>query len=97
MQIGRAGYETALSLPSNRFHRSIGSWAGLPVNPDGNLIGQEEYDQRIADWLPGESDRTFVHSLMQRVVEPGKMAGWIAPPDRGINKLPVDYEYVRLH
>jgi hypothetical protein len=33
---------------------------------------------------------------IQRVVEPGKMAGWIAPTDRGINKLPVGYEYVRL-
>jgi benzoyl-CoA 2,3-dioxygenase component B len=33
---------------------------------------------------------------MQRVVEPGKTAGWIAPPDRGINSLAVDYEYVRL-
>jgi benzoyl-CoA 2,3-dioxygenase component B len=38
-----------------------------------------------------------VHSLMQRVVEPGKMAGWIAPPERGINNLPVEYEYVKLH
>jgi len=28
---------------------------------------------------------------------PGKMAGWIAPPDRGINNLPLDYEYVHLH
>jgi hypothetical protein len=24
------------------------------------------------------------------------MAGWIAPPDRGINGLPVPYEYVRM-
>jgi len=59
------------------------------------VISREEYDKRISDWLPGESDRIFVHGLMQRVTEPGKMAGWIAPPDRGINKLPVDYEYVR--
>jgi benzoyl-CoA 2,3-dioxygenase component B len=33
---------------------------------------------------------------MQRVTEPGKMAAWIAPPDRGINAQPVDYEYVKL-
>jgi benzoyl-CoA 2,3-dioxygenase component B len=33
---------------------------------------------------------------MHRVVEPGKMAAWIAPPDRGINNLAIDYEYVRL-
>jgi hypothetical protein len=31
------------------------------------------------------------------VVEPGKIAGWIAPPERGINNLPVEYEYVRLN
>jgi benzoyl-CoA 2,3-dioxygenase component B len=24
------------------------------------------------------------------------MAAWIAPPDRGINNNPVDYEYVKL-
>ena len=29
------------------------------------------------------------------VYEPGKVANWIAPPDRGINSMPVDYEYVR--
>jgi benzoyl-CoA 2,3-dioxygenase component B len=38
-----------------------------------------------------------VKSLMQRVTAPGKMAGWVAPPDRGINNLAVDYEYVRLN
>jgi len=25
------------------------------------------------------------------------MAAWIASPDRGINALPVEYEYVRLN
>jgi len=24
------------------------------------------------------------------------MAGWVAPPERGINNLPVEYEYVHL-
>ena len=33
---------------------------------------------------------------MRRVTEPGKMAGWIAPPEIGINNTPLDYEYVRL-
>ena len=97
MQIKRAGYDVVLRLPSKHFHRSIGAWADVPVDPEGNLLDQQDYDQRLADWLPSEGDRAFVHSLMQRVVEPGKMAGWIAPPDRGINKLPVDYEYVQLH
>ncbi len=33
---------------------------------------------------------------MTPVTEPGKFAGWIAPPARGINSQPVDLEYVRL-
>jgi len=97
MQIKRAGYEPPLRLPSSRFHRSIGSWSKMPVDPDGKIIDRDAYERQLVDWLPTESDQAFVHSLMQRVTEPGKMAGWIAPPDRGINKLPVDYEYVRSH
>jgi benzoyl-CoA 2,3-dioxygenase component B len=41
--------------------------------------------------------RGFVASLMRRVTEQGKMAGWIAPPKIGINNTPLDYEYVRLN
>jgi len=96
MQIQRAGFEFRLSLPSPHFHRTQGAWAGLPVDPQGRMLDRTEYDRRVGEWLPSEADRAFVRSLMQRVVEPGKMAGWIAPPDRGINNLPVDYEYVRL-
>jgi benzoyl-CoA 2,3-epoxidase subunit B len=33
---------------------------------------------------------------MQPVYERGKMAAWIAPPARGINGKPVDFEYVRI-
>jgi benzoyl-CoA 2,3-dioxygenase component B len=97
MQIQRAGQELRLCLPSPRFRRSIGAWANVPTDPQGKPIGREEYEQRMTEWIPSEADRTFVHSLMKRVVEPGKMAGWIAPPDRGINNLAVDYEYVRLN
>jgi hypothetical protein len=31
------------------------------------------------------------------VVEPGKFAGWIAPPDGGVNNLGLAYQYVRLN
>jgi benzoyl-CoA 2,3-dioxygenase component B len=95
--IERAGHALRLSLPSSRFRRAIGAWAGLPVDPQGSLIDKSLYDKRLFEWIPSESDRTFVHSLMQRVIEPGKMAGWIAPPERGVNNLPVEYEYVKLH
>jgi len=95
--IERAGHAFRFTLPSPHFRRSIGVWAGLPVTPEGKLISKEEYDERRNEWIPSEADRAFVRSLMQRVVEPGKIAAWIAPPERGINNLPVEYEYVKLH
>jgi benzoyl-CoA 2,3-dioxygenase component B len=66
------------------------------VTPEGKMIPREEYDKRLYEWIPSEADKAFVRSLMQRVAEPGKMAGWVAPPERGINNLPVEYEYVKL-
>ena len=95
-QIERAGHGFRLSLPSGHFRRSIGSWVGKPVTPDGKLISQDDYARRIGDWIPTEADKAFIRSLMVQVKEPGKMAGWVAPPDRGINNLPVEYEYVHI-
>ena len=79
--IERAGHGAlALKLPSARFRRSIGAWAGQPVNPEGNLISNDDYLNQLNTWIPSEQDRSFVKSLMKRVVEPGKIAGWVAPP-----------------
>jgi benzoyl-CoA 2,3-epoxidase subunit B len=94
--IAKAGYAIELRLPSPRFRRGIGVWANQPVDPAGETISAEAYQAQLPGWLPSESDRSFVKSLMQRVTAPGKMAGWIAPPDRGINNLPVEYDYVHL-
>ena len=94
--IAKAGKPFELTLPSTRFRRQIGSWAGFSVMPDGTPIDEEAWHARVNEWLPTEADQQFVHSLMRQVTEPGKMASWIAPPDRGINNLPVDYEYVHL-
>jgi benzoyl-CoA 2,3-dioxygenase component B len=96
-QIERAGHDLRLSLPTSRFRRSIGPWAGLPVNPQGQLLSREEYERQLPSWIPSAGDQAFIQSLMNKVAEPGRMAAWIAPPDRGINNLPVDYEYVHLH
>ena len=43
------------------------------------------------------SPGAYVASLMGRVVEPGKFANWIAPPVMGINRQPVDFDYVRFN
>ena len=47
-------------------------------------------------YIPAE-DRAYVASLMGRVVEPGKFANWISPPNMGINRQATDFEYVRFN
>ena len=69
----------------------------VQLSPDGRVVGEAEWATRVGDWLPSANDRAFVASLMGRVVEPGKMANWIAAPVMGINRQPVDFEYVRFN
>jgi len=94
--IEAAGHDFRLALPSPRFHRTIGVWAGKSVDPAGKILAQDDYARRLGEFLPSDSDREFVHSLMQPETAPGKVAGWIASPERGLNKLPAEYAYVRL-
>lgn len=94
--IKKAGFEFELELPVSRFRRNIGVWAAQYMTPDGKSLTAEEFTRQHDRFLPSDEDRLYVQSLMQQVTEPGKMAGWIAPPDRGINSKPVDYEYVVL-
>jgi benzoyl-CoA 2,3-dioxygenase component B len=83
-------------LPSRRFHRASGIFAGLTFDPDGRPISKEEFEAKKAEWLPTEADDAYVASLMQKpIYDPKQMANWIAAPARGIKGHPVDYEYVR--
>lgn len=95
--IANGGFDLRLTLPSTRFRREIGSWAEISVDPAGNTIRNEDFARRQAEFLPTEEDRAYVTSLMKPVTEPGKMAGWIAAPRRGIHGQPLDFEYVKLH
>jgi benzoyl-CoA 2,3-epoxidase subunit B len=90
------GIPFELRLPHRAFHRAIGAFSEVKVSPDGRPISQAEWDAKHHDWLPSAEDQAFVASLMQGVTEPGKFANWIAPPPRGINSKPVEFEYVRL-
>ena len=90
------GIPFKLTLPSRRFHRQIGIYAGVYASPDGELIGKEEFDRRSGDWLPTEVDKAYVKSLMQKpIYDPKQMANWIAAPKQGVKGRPVDFEYVR--
>jgi len=91
-----AGMSQRLVLPSRRFHRAQGVFAGLPFDPEGRLLTEEEWLRRKDEWLPSEADKRYVKSLQQQAVtKPGEMANWIAAPAKGINGLPLDYVYVR--
>jgi benzoyl-CoA 2,3-dioxygenase component B len=94
--IEKAGIPFRLKVPHKAFHRNIGALAGVKVSPEGQVVSEAEWAARQDEWLPSTADRAFVQSLMGRVVEPGKFAHWIAPPVMGINRQPVDFEYIRF-
>ena len=90
-----AEVDATLRLPHVGFNRAVGGFAAHRVTPEGALISDAEWDEAVHRWLPGDTDRAHVESLMVGVAEPGKMAGWVAPPATGIHQKPVDYDYVR--
>ena len=94
--IQKAGIQFELTVPHKAFNRKIGPLAGLKLAPDGRVVSAEEWAARENEWLASESDREFVASLMGRIATPGAYANWIAPPAMGINKQPVNFEYVRF-
>lgn len=94
--LSEAGIDIELSLPHVGFHRAVGTFKDFSVSPDGRVLSVEEWQAGVDQWLPTADEHAHVGSLMVAQTEPGKVAGWIAPPARGINTKPVDYDYVRL-
>jgi len=95
--IEKAGIQFELKLPHEGFHRQIGIFSTVNVDPQGKIIPKEEWAAKSKDWLPTKADGDFIQSLMVPCFEPGKFAGWIAPPKVGIDNKPGDFEYVKLH
>ena len=95
--VQKAGIHFELKVPHKAFNRQIGPLAGLKVSPEGRVVSEAEWTANVREWLPMAEDRAFVQSLMGRVVEHGRFANWIAPPLTGINRQPVDFEYVRFN
>jgi benzoyl-CoA 2,3-dioxygenase component B len=91
-----AGVAEQLYLPSMHFHRHVGEFSSHSFDIDGQLISHDEFERRRDEWLPTLEDREYVRSLMHPVTEPGKIAGWIAPPAAGIKGRPFEFEFVRL-
>jgi benzoyl-CoA 2,3-dioxygenase component B len=94
--IADAGVSYTITLPSRRFNRTMGIYAGHHFDPKGVQLSAGEWERRKHEWLPNEADQVYVRSLMARVLERGKMANWIAAPERGVKGQPLDFEYIRL-
>jgi benzoyl-CoA 2,3-epoxidase subunit B len=94
--IEKAGIGFRLTTPHKAFHRNIGALAGAKISPEGRVLSEAEWHANISAWLPNDNDRAYINSLMGRVVEPGQFANWIAPPPIGINRQPVNFDYVRF-
>lgn len=95
--IAKYGIDYRIKVPSVAFNRAIGHFAGMRVSPAGEALTAEQWSRNVDVWLPSQSDQAYIQSLMAAPVrEPGKFANWIAPPARGINNQPADFEYVRF-
>jgi benzoyl-CoA 2,3-dioxygenase component B len=95
--IEKHGHAFRLQVPHKAFNRRIGTLAGHHVTPDGRLVDAATWHAGASQWLPTDDDRAYVASLMGRVTERGRYANWIAPPVVGINRQPLDFEYIRFN
>lgn len=92
----RHGLSDRLRLPDRKFNRGIGMFSSLHFDPNGVPLSDETWARRRFDYLPSPADREYLLSIMNEpVYEAGKFANYIAPPTRGIHRLPVNFEYVR--
>ena len=90
------GIDYEIRLPHTGFNRNIGEFGELDVSPAGEIVIREDWDASQHVWLPTIDDQAFIEELMQPEFRPGRFAGWIAPPTRGIQNKPEDFLYVKL-
>jgi benzoyl-CoA 2,3-dioxygenase component B len=95
-EIASHGIDFRITLPHVAFNRGIGEFTDLSVSPTGDVLTEDQFEESRQDWLPTADDRAYIESIMQPHFEPGVFARWIAPPNKGINQKPMDFEYVRL-
>jgi benzoyl-CoA 2,3-dioxygenase component B len=94
--IEKAGFAFRLKLPHVAFYRHIGEFAAVHADPEGNILSAAEWESKKDEYLPNDADAAYITSLMVPETEPGKYAGWIAPPKVGIDNKPGDFEFVQI-
>ncbi len=94
--IERAGINFRLTQPHKGFARRIGEFKDVHISPSGEVLSAEAWEASKYEWLPTDADLQYISSLMRPSMKAGEYASWIAPPRLGINRQPVDYEYVKI-
>ena len=94
--IEKAGIQFKITQPHKGFNRRIGEFKGQRINPAGQILTEVQWQAGQGEWLPNQADMDFINSLMKPCTAPGQYASWIAPPARGINNQPGDFEYVKI-
>ncbi|MGH8912670.1 MAG: benzoyl-CoA 2,3-epoxidase subunit BoxB [Acidimicrobiia bacterium] len=95
-EIASHGVDFEIKLPHVAFNRSLGEFDAISVTPEGQVTEADVFARSAQDWLPTTDDRAFIESIMEPHYEPGAFASWIAPPTRGIQNKPAEFEYVKL-
>jgi benzoyl-CoA 2,3-dioxygenase component B len=94
--IEKSGLAFRLALPHVAFNRQIGEFSSIQTDPQGKVLSREAWVAARHEFLPSDSDASYIESLMVPVTEPGQYAGWIAAPKVGIDNKPGDFEYVQI-
>ena len=94
--IEKEGVNFRLELSHVAFNRQVGEFKDMHATPKGIILSDADWAKARDNYLPSRDDLAFLDSLMQACHAPGEYASWIAPPRMGINRQPVDYEYVKI-
>jgi len=65
-----------LYVPSEKFRREIGEFAGEPYSVHGELLSPEAHEKHLEEVLPGPVDEALLRDLL-------KEKNWIVPVERG--------------
>ena len=95
-ELKAADIDFEFTLPHRRFNRTVGQWSEARFDPEGKILSEAEWSSRKHEWLPSPAEKAFVKSLMKQELGVGKVANWIAPPNKGINDQAFEYEYVKM-
>ena len=95
-ELESAGLEDRLSLPHKMFHRHIGEYTKAHFNLSGEMITSDAFEASRTDWFLTEADEEYLQTIMKPCYEVGKIAGWIAPPIKGVGGQAFEFEYVKL-